>query len=354
MNIKNKINIGLKKAFTIKNSLTNASSQVLSDYTPSYSSYIYKRLSILQDQYKKLSKGVEIIREDHDEFCRGSTGAFSSSMRTNPLIGKKNRIIGGSSNEGAYNLLAGLTDISISSDTGGSARFPALCSGLVGFYPGKNDKTRYGLIEYCPFLDSASYMTKKENLSLLSEIYSFISQKEITKNKKTLTEKNIHNFFSPSEIISLNLYYSLSTELYLWSSLQRYDGIKFSNKRITYVKGGIPSITRLNLKRECKRIVKFTFQELTEKKEKWVLLEKEVESMIYKKKEEIGDNLYFYEQSYQPPLKKDSHEMREDESLNLIINNILSLPSLIVPKGNNKYNIYYCFDEISLLSIHGI
>ena len=51
----------------------------------------------------------------------------------NPVAG--GRTVGGSSGGSAAAVAAGLADVALGTDTGGSVRIPAACTGLIGFEP---------------------------------------------------------------------------------------------------------------------------------------------------------------------------------------------------------------------------
>lgn len=68
------------------------------------------------------------------EFAFGVTGANAwAGTPVNPRW--PDRIPGGSSSGSAVGVAAGIADIAIGTDTGGSVRMPAACCGLVGFKP---------------------------------------------------------------------------------------------------------------------------------------------------------------------------------------------------------------------------
>ncbi|TKR56417.1 amidase [Allopusillimonas ginsengisoli] len=84
--------------------------------------------------------------------------AFGASS-DNPVYGRvinpvsTGHIPGGSSGGSAAIVAAGITRVTLGTDTGGSIRLPAACCGVVGFKPTYDSVPRHGAIDVAPTLD---------------------------------------------------------------------------------------------------------------------------------------------------------------------------------------------------------
>ncbi len=82
----------------------------------------------------------------------GDNPAFGAPW--NPWDARRRRVPGGSSSGAAVAVAAGLCEVGIGSDTGGSVRIPASLCGIVGIKPGRGLVSRSGLHALSPSLDT--------------------------------------------------------------------------------------------------------------------------------------------------------------------------------------------------------
>lgn len=177
--------LDVKDNFVIQGVPTTAGSLILSHYVPTYTATAVKRL---------LEYGAVLYSKSNmDEFGHSGTGA--NSVYGDCLTPENSKYLcGGSSGGGAALVATKIVDFSLCSDTGDSARIPALNCGVHGFKPSWGRISRYGLIPYAPSLDTPSLIAR--NIGVIARIFTLINGFDVfdittSKCEKTDYEKQL-------------------------------------------------------------------------------------------------------------------------------------------------------------------
>ncbi len=156
--------IAVKPNINVKGLCASCSSKTLKDYCSTYDATVIEKI--------KKEDGIIIGTVNCDEFASGSSGETSFfGPCKNPLDPKL--IPGGSSSGSAAAVAAGMCDLSLGSDTGGSIRNPASHCGVVGIKPTYGSVSRHGLIDLSMSLDQIGPFAKNVgDAALLLDVIS--------------------------------------------------------------------------------------------------------------------------------------------------------------------------------------
>lgn len=143
--------VAVKSNINVQGMVTNCASRVLENYVAPYDATVIRKL--------READALIIGMTNMDEFAAGGSGENSAfGCCVNPSA--PGRVPGGSSSGSAAAVVAGMCDVALGSDTGGSIRTPASHCGVVGYKPSYGFVSRYGLIDLSMSLDQIGPLGK--------------------------------------------------------------------------------------------------------------------------------------------------------------------------------------------------
>ncbi|HKP79763.1 MAG TPA: amidase, partial [Phenylobacterium sp.] len=143
----------IKDLFDVADVPTGGGARVPLDPSPAHHAAVVERL--LQAGYVAVGKTHTV------ELAYGSWGANRAvGAPWNPWDCAVHRAPGGSSSGSAVAVAAGLCDVALGSDTGGSVRIPAATCGVVGLKPGRGLVSLKGVRPLSPSLDTVGVLAR--------------------------------------------------------------------------------------------------------------------------------------------------------------------------------------------------
>lgn len=178
--------IVIKDNINVKGAKTTCGSKILANFISPYDATSTQKI---------LHAGaIPVAKANMDEFAMGSTSESSFFGSTqNPQ--DTSIIPGGSSGGSAAVVAAGDVCIALGSDTGGSIRQPAACTGIVGVKPTYGRVSRYGLVSYASSLDQIGPLSTnvKDSALILNAICG------LDKNDVTSSAQEVPDFTASLE-----------------------------------------------------------------------------------------------------------------------------------------------------------
>lgn len=217
------IPIALKDIYLTKDIRTTASSNILSNYIPQYSSTVWNKL--------QQAGAILIGKLNCDAWAHGSSGENSDFGPTkNPW--NLDYVPGGSSSGSGASVASGFVPVSMGTDTGGSVRLPASFCNLVGLKPTYGRVSRYGVIAMASSLDTMGHITHTvEDSARILSITAGIDPFDATTNPQSPIVYH-QNLKLPNKQISIGIpkeYFENGLDLQISQALQNVQSI-FQNK----------------------------------------------------------------------------------------------------------------------------
>ncbi len=165
----------IKDLYCTKGVKTTASSKMLENFIPEYSSTVSQQLE---------DAGIVMLgKTSMDEFAMGSTNLTSYFGEVkNPYTRNGESLVPGGSSGGSVAAVAsGCAIASTGSDTGGSIRQPASFTGLVGMKPTYGRGSRYGMVAFSSSLDCPGPITRDvKDSAIFLKVISGLDPKDPT------------------------------------------------------------------------------------------------------------------------------------------------------------------------------
>ncbi len=173
--------IAMKDLFATRGIRTTAASHMLENFVPEYESTISQKF---------IDAGTVLLgKANLDEFAMGTfskTSYFGAPV--NPWQIEKRLTAGGSSGGSTSAVAGGLAIAATGTDTGGSIRFPAAITGLVGMKPTYGLCSRFGCIAFASSLDTPGPIARTvDDAGLLLNIMAGHDEHESTSCENNFT-----------------------------------------------------------------------------------------------------------------------------------------------------------------------
>ena len=173
--------IAMKDLFATRGIRTTAASRMLENFVPEYESTVSQKF---------IDAGTVLLgKANLDEFAMGTfskTSFFGAPV--NPWQMEKRLTAGGSSGGSTSAVAGGLAIAATGTDTGGSIRFPAAITGMVGMKPTYGLCSRWGCVAFASSLDTPGPIARTvDDAALMLSAMAGHDPKDSTSSKHGFT-----------------------------------------------------------------------------------------------------------------------------------------------------------------------
>ena len=173
--------IAMKDLFATRGIRTTAASRMLENFVPEYESTVSQKF---------IDAGTVLLgKANLDEFAMGTfskTSFFGAPV--NPWQMEKRLTAGGSSGGSTSAVAGGLAIAATGTDTGGSIRFPAAITGMVGMKPTYGLCSRWGCVAFASSLDTPGPIARTvDDAALMLSAMAGHDPKDSTSSKHDFT-----------------------------------------------------------------------------------------------------------------------------------------------------------------------
>ena len=222
----------IKDNYSTKDIPTTASSNMLKNYIPIFSSEVVLRL--------EKAGAIIIGKTTLDELSMGGTGTTGHLGTTyNPWDKTHTHIVGGSSCGSAAAISAGIVPFAVGSDTGDSVRKPSSYACLVGLKPTWGRISRFGLFPFATSMDHVGYFTRNVTDSALAlSILAGRDDKDLSSSFKPVDDyaKNLSKSIKGKKIAVINQIVDSISDKKIVSEFKKVvDGLKSEGANVEYI-----------------------------------------------------------------------------------------------------------------------
>lgn len=215
----------VKACFDCEGWITHAGSRVLADEPPA-------KTDAAPVSALRRAGAVLVAQTAMTEFAYGALGVNRAyGTPTTPLDARRERVAGGSSSGAAVSVALGASDLSLGSDTSGSARIPAAFCGVTGFKPSRGRYPSDGMRFLSTSFDVPGLLAATVDLCRQADVA--LHGRE-ARRRRAAVIRNL-NFIVPEPFITDDIDPAVGRTFDAWLSRLSAQGARIRYKRLDCV-----------------------------------------------------------------------------------------------------------------------